>query len=542
MKQNLILIALVGLGLLLGCEKSPSRAASAKIPAGDLLLRSHFIGTTRLFTDTNAAKLKQIWALPDSAVFREQTLDKLARAPFLALGDQLDKGADDQAAMFRPLLDDLLAAESFVEWRGPVGQPAEFALAVQIEDARAKVWQTNLRLVMTAWKLGAPTDAKAGGYDGWEAKKKSGANLFSFTRAGQWVVVGFGSEQATLRSNVLAKIKADGRPIAAASGYWLDADGDLERWKKWMPALAPYQLPAAHLTLNNKSDYVRTTLKLTTKTPHGWKSEPWLMPTNLIRDPLISFTTAQGIAPLLQQLEFFQKLNLQPLPNQFTAWTYAGLPFLHYASVPALQGPDQMKRMTKPLNDAVFTGPPTTRLIGSIDLGTNGAKLTWHGLPFIVPWMEAVKIKGQEYFVAGLFPPQFTTNAVPPDLFAQVLGRTNLAYYDWEITQEQLGHWRALNQLGEIVTHHPLTSTNLASQKWDRAVAPLLGNTATEVTVTSPSEFTLVRKSHLGLTGFELVTLARWLESVEFPKYGYYPIPPKKVTPARPPTSASPQK
>ena len=92
MKQKLIVIALTGLGLLLGCEKTPTNAATAKVPAGDGLLRSHFIGTTRLFTDTNAAKLKQIWALPDTAVFREQTLDKLARAPFLAMSDQLDKG------------------------------------------------------------------------------------------------------------------------------------------------------------------------------------------------------------------------------------------------------------------------------------------------------------------------------------------------------------------------------------------------------------------------------------------------------------------
>ena len=43
-------------------------------------------------------------------------------------------------------------------------------------------------------------------------------------------------------------------------------------------------------------------------------------------------------------------------------------------------------------------------------------------------------------------------------------------------------------------------------------IALHLGNTVTDMTQTGPSELTLVRKSHAGFTGFELLALARALD------------------------------
>jgi hypothetical protein len=39
----------------------------------------------------------------------------------------------------------------------------------------------------------------------------------------------------------------------------------------------------------------------------------------------------------------------------------------------------------------------------------------------------------------------------------------------------------------------------------------------TEITQTSPQELALVRKSHVGFTGFELATLSAWMDSPGFP-------------------------
>ena len=61
-----------------------------------------------------------------------------------------------------------------------------------------------------------------------------------------------------------------------------------------------------------------------------------------------------------------------------------------------------------------------------------------------------------------------------------------------------------------IDTVPSLPSAN-AAQAWLDALAPLLGNTITEATVENPHELKLVRLSHSGFTGWELVTIAEKL-------------------------------
>jgi hypothetical protein len=111
----------------------------------------------------------------------------------------------------------------------------------------------------------------------------------------------------------------------------------------------------------------------------------------------------------------------------------------------------------------------------------------------------------------------------PSELFAQ-LGRADLAYYDWEITQEKLVHAGQMFQVVDIANHRQLPQRNTSSQQWLLAVGPLLGNTATEIAISAPKELTLVRKSHIGFTGFELIALMRWLDSPGFP-FHYQPPP-----------------
>jgi hypothetical protein len=122
-----------------------------------------------------------------------------------------------------------------------------------------------------------------------------------------------------------------------------------------------------------------------------------------------------------------------------------------------------------------------------------------------------------EFLFAGNFslPPKHTP---PPDaLFAQVRGRTNLLYYDWEITEHRLHHGNQIYQIASLADWRRIPSTNTVSHRWLSAISTKLGNTATEITQTGPQELLLVRKSHLGFTGFELATFSRWFESPGFP-------------------------
>ena len=128
--------------------------------------------------------------------------------------------------------------------------------------------------------------------------------------------------------------------------------------------------------------------------------------------------------------------------------------------------------------------------------------------------------------MGGFFSRPPGTNPPPPGLFEQLKGRSNVAYYDWEYTglipgsavESRLKHWQTIYQLYDIVHGFTVSRVNAPSQQWLLEVSPLLGNTSTEITATSPTEMTLVRNSQSGFTGFELVSLLRWLDSPSFPK------------------------
>src|SRR6266850_2056112 len=75
----------------------------------------HFIGMTELNQSTNASKLKEVWGLPASQDLKKQALDKIAKTPFQLWQKSLPSGVTDQTALIRPLLDDFIASESYVD-------------------------------------------------------------------------------------------------------------------------------------------------------------------------------------------------------------------------------------------------------------------------------------------------------------------------------------------------------------------------------------------------------------------------------------------
>jgi hypothetical protein len=148
---------------------------------------------------------------------------------------------------------------------------------------------------------------------------------------------------------------------------------------------------------------------------------------------------------------------------------------------------------------------------------SNKSEMMWRGLPFIQPSLQPLRDEGADYLLAETLPTRPRKSSPPSELFSQFMGRTNLVYYDWEITGERMPHAIQFHQLYDIVNGLQFPGTNVPTQQWLQAVRPHLGNTATEVTLISPRELLLVRKSHLGFTGFELASLARWIESAGFP-------------------------
>jgi hypothetical protein len=157
-------------------------------------------------------------------------------------------------------------------------------------------------------------------------------------------------------------------------------------------------------------------------------------------------------------------------------------------------------------------------------------RISWLGLPFIVPSLEALPEPTGDFLFAGVFPNGPKTKPLPPELFLR-LAQSNLVYYHWEITAARLKLLPQLSQLALMVTRHRQLDAPSAALKWLNRIGPTLGVAVTEVTQTAPNELSFTRKAPGGLTAFELTALANWLEAANFPGCDLRLPPPKPRLP-----------
>jgi len=179
--------------LVTGClDKAGSTSPSGSSQASGAessrpLYRSHFVGMTALATGTNASKLLEVWGLTASQDLRKQALDKIAKTPFQLWQKSLPSGAVDRPELIRPLLDDLLTAESYVELNGKSAN-YDSVLAVQLDQAHASVWETNLWQLLASWKFAKP-QTLGGGKTGWETR--GNGITFQLQRREKWLLAGW---------------------------------------------------------------------------------------------------------------------------------------------------------------------------------------------------------------------------------------------------------------------------------------------------------------------------------------------------------------
>jgi hypothetical protein len=346
------------------------------------------------------------------------------------------------------------------------------------------------------------------------------------------VLFSAGSGKNVRETEWLASIKATGRP-ARPTGAWLDGDANLARFSGWLPILSSWEnLPVAHFSLSNRADFVRTYAVLDFPKPHGWKAEPWQIPTNVIRDPLMDFTAVRGVAPLLEDFKTVRDLGYKPVPNQIIGWGNRLFPFQLSYAAPSRDVTRQLKT-TKPRLEEWLMGKGKPNFSGQLEWDTNVQEIVWKGLPIAVPHLGLLRDANRDFVGLGFFPPLITSNKAPAELFGAFTGRDDLVAFDFEITEYRIPHWRQFYQLMEIATWRVLTLTNMPAETWFTDVSSKLGEAVTELQSTSPTQMKLVRKSHIGLTAFEMITLSRWIESTNFPAFGIFPPQPSRRPPPK---------
>ena len=542
MRWHLILAVVVGTGCvpLRGTEAPDETSAWRK---DGLIARLHFAGTERIAGDPAATNLNAIAALPETTALREQTFRKLAVAPYNFLRNRTAT-TNDESALIRPLLNDLFRAESFMELMDGTNEVPEMVFALRLGEDRARLWRTNLAAVLVSW-CGIPvTGIKAEGFDGWELRKHHDPNVFRFVRAGNWVVLGWGEDQLQLQPAILQRIRQTTRPVDPDEADWLDA------WADW-PALAPhhlapqsFELPAIRLQVQGRKGFVRSQLTMKFAAPLGLKLNPWRIPTNIIRGPIVSFAATRGLAPRLNGTAEARKFNLPPLPDQVYTWALAGVPMETHLVAPMTDASNYMRQLEPGLL-ALLNTSLSAHAINSVGMGparrfkmeavhTNG-EIEFNGMPpFVSPHLGVFHDSGGSYLLGGLMPPLKGRQPLPPELLGEIAKHGNLVGYGWEFTGERLQQWHGMFNLGKLIFNLGPPQVGAPAGKWIEAVTSKLGTSGTEVTLTAPDEVTVLRNSTIGFTAVELSGLAYWLDSPGFPLSAYKEPPRWRSVPPGP--------
>jgi hypothetical protein len=485
-------------------------AVQASLPSADLIARVHFAGAEQISADTNAVAFTNLWCSTEAQALRGQTLGKLSRAPYGWLKSKILPGTGDGAAQFRPLLDDLLSAEWFLQFRDATNGSPEYALAIRLNADRAQLWRTNLATVMQMWTGVPATQVQPGN---WELKKHQPPNLIRFVRAGDWVVFGCGQDKLPLNDELVRRVLAEKYPAPAEKNNWLTADLDWPRLARWFPLLKAVDLPETRWQAVGRNGNLLLNGRLIFPQPLALTLDKWRIPTNTIHEPIVSFTAMRGIAPWLEKQNWAQPYEISPVPNQMFVWALAGVPLQTFAAVPVPDGKKALKEFEQKMSANTNW---QSHLMMPVTMVMTNDQISWRGMPFVAPNLRALHEPTGDFLFTGVFPNSPKSRPLPPELFAQ-LGRTNLVYYDWEITGGRLKLLPQLTQLALMFTRHKQLDAQSAAAKWLNRISSTLSNAVTEVTQTATNELSFTRKASGGLTAIELTALANWLEATNFP-------------------------
>ncbi len=525
----------LGVGLCLlavgraGNAATPSAGNPQAVLIDGLIARIHFVGMAQLDQDATAKGVRDIAGFPESAQLLDAVMTRLATAPYRFLEGHT-ASTNDYAPLIRPLLDDLRESEFLLESRDSDHGP-ETVLAVRLGDARAAAWMTGWKTVLAGWTGIQPAETSSAGYTGWEIKKHDSPNLVGCFRGNGWVVLGLGDDELKLTTALLQRIKDTQRPVDAAKGYWLDAALDwpaLRRHHVWTEGA---DLPVMRLTVqgqrkDNGETYVRPQLVMEFAEPLQFSLKPWNVPTNLIHNPIVSFTALRGLTGGFAQLPMVKALNLNPLPDQAFIWAMDQIPYETCLAAPVTgRNATNYLRQIEPgimpwVVKLLTTNSP------SLQAAWTGEQLLITGAPLVAGFVRAIREPDSDYVIAGLMPSPKRTVPFPAGLLSELNSKPNLLVYDWELTGLRLKQWQSLVQMYSIVEREKSDLPESVTSKWEAAIEPKLGNSGTEVTLSGPKEITVIRNAGLGLTSFEITLLTYWFNSPNFPlTYEHESIP-----------------
>ncbi len=334
----------------------------------------------------------------------------------------------------------------------------------------------------------------------------------TLARKGGWTLLSLGMAKDAHPTNPERLLSQ--REAFAHSTNWFELTADLQKLGTLGSSQERSFANRLDLTVSPQKDALRTEIHLSSDRPFNLELGAWNVPTNAIHDPLIGFTAMQGIRAWLQQQSVSRTIGLTHAPNQAFFWSQALSPFSVSAAAFSETPQETVIAVAEKLIPSI---KPTLAVLssGTFRVFTNESMLMWNGLPLVVPFIRPAPAPDGNFLLAGLFPVgNAQIKPAPPELIAQVTSRTNLVYYDWEITAARMDQWRQISQVAAIVRNRFSGDTNLLSERWLNQIQGRLGNCVTEASLSNPNEINISRRGAIGLSSLELVALARWLDPV----------------------------
>jgi hypothetical protein len=543
-------IFLAALSTTLACAGLSFKACAAG-GADAVAIHYHFAGASDLAGNTNFDRSRLVFNLPAARHFVDLVLDRLSGVYANAL--QFVPGADSSAHL-RPMLNDLLQAESMGSFGGSNKARMDFVLAARLDEKGAAAWQRHIETALHS--SGEPLTAE--GFSG-RLWNRPGQNSLWILRARDWTVTGRGDGLLVVRTEYLQNIKQDNRPGPVMKDSWLGAEVDWPLLATWAPlSKSPLKLARTILDVTASGGRMHATGYVTYPEDVPWQSEPWRIPKQLVSSPLGSFTASRNLAAFLSPCDALSRLSSQPLSKQLFCWALREMPLQSYAAWPVADASDTIRKLGLEV-PAVLN--PILAANGKTHLNwtPQDDRLSWIGLPLTAPILQAAHDKSGDFLVAKLFPAEAKFVMASDALWSQFEQRDEVVYYDWELTGLRLRQWRVLTELlpgfqpsipqdaarrqkpapnaKPPAPGSPIQTPLAITEGWLSVLStPALGNTVTEVTRTSPTELTVVRNSQLLFTGLELVLLSHWLADAPVGPIDYSLLPRAKVSgPGLPP-------
>ncbi|HEY3913263.1 MAG TPA: hypothetical protein VGN61_02155 [Verrucomicrobiae bacterium] len=491
---------------------SPLRAAGSESVA----VQYHFAGAEQLSHDTNFHAAGQIFHASASVHFEGLVLNRLARQFWNKF--HFDPRTNAGPTLV-PILGDLLYLESVGSFDATGDN---FVVAARMDQNRTQAWRQKLDIALRG-KGSAMSGITGQRWDNgfWTIEKPG------------WFLIGKGDRMNSVRDDYLRQIQIGASPgPALKNGQWLAAMVD---WPQLSAGNLPREIPLkparSTVDISASGGRFHITAELRYPEPVNWSPKPWRIPKELICQPLISFTAAQGVASYMQLGDVFSKLPTDPFTEQFYCWAQREMPFQSYMAWPVDNG-------AKVIKELGAKGPGIVNpILQSLDRSQvewvpGASEVTWKKSPIMGPFLKSVSEKEGDYLLAGLFPQGKNQSPAPAALWNQFEGHGSLVYYNWELTGVRIHEWRLYSELmPEMLSVTGRPGPRFAEvENWLDGLEPALGNTVTEVTRTSPDTLTITRSAPFVFTGMELVWLSHWLTGEPAGPLNMKLLPKAKIT------------